>query len=334
MPGLFDPLAIGCLNLPNRIGMSPMCQYRAEGDGVPTDWHRTHYRSRALGGVGLILTEMTDVEPRGRITEGCLGLWNEAQVDGFARIADDVHAEGAKFGIQIAHAGRKSTLQGEIVAPSAIPFARDRPTPRELNREEIQGIAEAFADAAHRAARAGADLVELHGAHGYLLHQFLSPTSNRRDDEYGEPLRFPLEVVRAVRSRLPAHVPLMLRISMREYQPGGYGPEDLLPLLPALVEAGVGAFDVSTGGNGPERPEAYPGYHLRYAAQAREALAVPVASVGQLHHPALAEYAVREELADLVLVGRGLLRMPYWAHEAARALGVGHELSGEYAKGL
>jgi NADPH2 dehydrogenase len=334
MPGLFDSLEIGGLTLRNRIGMSPMCQYRALGDGVPTDWHRTHYRSRALGGVGLIITEMTDVEPRGRITEGCLGLWNRSQTEGFARIAEDVHAEGASFGVQIAHAGRKSMLGGEIVAPSAVPFGPDHQVPRPLQREEIVGIVESFAGAAERAVSAGADVVELHAAHGYLLHQFLSPISNLRDDEYGDPVRFPLEVVRAVKSRLSTRVPLLMRISLREYQPGGYDADYLLPLLPALVEAGVDAFDVSTGGNGPARPKPYPGYQLRHALKVRQTLGKPVAAVGQLHSPALAEFAVREEYADLLLIGRGLLRTPYWAHEAARELGLVNQLPGEYAKGV
>lgn len=334
MAGLFDPLEIGTLKLRNRIGMSPMCQYRAHGDGVPTDWHRTHYRSRALGGVGLVLSEMTDVEARGRITEGCLGLWNDAQADAFARVAEDVQAEGAKFGIQIAHAGRKSTLAGEAVAPSAVPFAADRQAPRPLAASEITEIIDAFRLSAALAARAGVDVVELHGAHGYLLHQFMSPISNRREDEYADPLRFPLEVVRAVKGVLPSGVPLLFRVSLREYQPGGYDSDYMLGLLPALVQAGVDGFDVSTGGNGPQRPDAYPGYQLRHAKQVRCRFGKPVAAVGQLQSPALADYAVREGLTDLALIGRGLLRTPYWAHEAARELGVEHQLAGEYAKGI
>jgi len=334
MPGLFDPFDLNDLHVPNRIGMSPMCQYRAAGDGVPTDWHRTHYRSRAVGGTGLILTEMTDVEPRGRITEGCLGLWNDAQRDAFARLAADVHAEGAAFGVQIAHAGRKSTLDSEIVAPSAIPFAPDRATPRALTIDEIHAIIAAFAEAARRAVEAGVDVVELHGAHGYLLHQFMSPASNRRDDDYADPARFALEVIAAVRAELPSGMPLMMRVSMREYQEGGYAPEHMMALLPKFVAAGVDMFDVSTGGDSPARPQVYPGYQLSYARDVRERLQVPVATVGMMHGAALAEYAVRDGHTDFVLVGRGLLRSPYWAHESARALGVSRPLPGEYDKGL
>jgi len=334
MTALFEPFTQAGRPMPNRIGMSPMCQYRAEGDGVPTAWHDTHYRSRAVGGAGLILTEMTDVTPEGRITNGCLGLWNDAQEAAFARIADSVHAEGSAFGIQIAHAGRKSMLDGDILAPSAIPFAPDRKVPRALTIDEIGRLIEAFAASARRAARAGVDVVELHGAHGYLVHQFLSPISNQRDDAYGDPFRFALEVVEAVKSELPSSVTLWFRVSAREYQPGGYDETALDALLPRLVDAGVEVFDVSTGGNGPARPEVYPGYQLKYARWVRELTGVPVASVGALHHPALAEFAVREGWCDVVLIGKAMLRTPYWAHEAARALGVEHVMAGEYDKGV
>ena len=334
MAGLFDPFVLRDLRLRNRVGMSPMCQYRAEGDGVPTNWHRTHYRSRAVGGTSLILSEMTDVEPHGRITEGCLGLWNDVQRDAFARIADDVHAEDAAFGVQLAHAGRKSMLASEIVAPSAVPFAPDRPTPRALETAEVERIVESFGSAARRAVAAGCDTIELHGAHGYLVHQFLSPVTNRRDDAYGDPARFALEVIGAVRSEMPAGMPLWLRLSMREYQPGRYAPEHVHPLLPRFIEAGVDAFDVSTGGDSPVRPVTYPAYQLSYATAVRRRTGLPVAAVGMMHAPAVAEYAVREERTDLVLVGRALLRRPYWTHEAAIELGVTHELRGEYAKGV
>ena len=334
MPGLFDPFELRDLTLRNRIGMSPMCQYKAQGDGVPTDWHRTHYRSRALGGTGLVIAEMTNVEARGRITEGCLGLWNEAQRDAFARIADDVHAEGAAFAIQIAHAGRKSTVPGTPLAPSAVPFAPDRVVPRAATVDEIHALVEAFATSTRLAVQAGVDAIELHGAHGYLLHQFFSGLSNHRDDAYADPVAFPLQVVHAVRAEMPSGMPLLLRISLREHQPGGYGRERWLEHLPAIVAAGVDLLDVSTGGNGPHRPPTFPGYQLGDATVVREATGLPVAAVGMLHDPALAEYAVRAERTDLVLVGRGMLSKPYWAHDAARTLGVEHRLPGEYAQGV
>ena len=334
MAALFEPFMQPGRTLTNRIGMSPMCQYRAEGDGVPTAWHETHYRSRAVGGTALVLTEMTDVTPEGRITNGCLGLWNDAQEAAFARIANAVHAEGSAFGVQIAHAGRKSMLEGEIVAPSAIPFANDRKVPSALATDDVSRIVEAFAASARRAVNAGVDVVEVHGAHGYLLHQFLSPISNQRDDVYGDPARFALDVVEAVRAELPPTVALWFRMSAKEYQPGGYDETMLDALLPRLVDAGVHVFDVSTGGNGPMRPEVYPGYQLRYARRVRELTGVPVASVGAMNHPALAEFAVREGWCDVVLIGKAMLRTPYWAHEAARALGVEHVMAGEYDKGV
>lgn len=334
VPGLFDPITLRDLTLRNRIGMSPMCQYEAQGDGVPTDWHRAHYRSRAVGGTGLVIAEMTNVEARGRITEGCLGLWNDAQRDAFARVADDVHAEGAAFAIQIAHAGRKSTVPGTPIAPSAVPFAPERAKPLAATASDIALLVEAFASAARRAVQAGVDAIELHGAHGYLLHQFFSSLSNQRDDAFADPVAFPLRVVEAVRAEMPSGMPLLLRISLREHQPGGYGRERWLGHLSTMQEAGVDLIDVSTGGNGPVRPPDFPGYQLDDAAAVRDATGMPVAAVGMLHDPALAEYAVRSQKTDLVLVGRGMLSHPYWAHEAARELGVDHRLPGEYAQGL
>ena len=333
MPGLFDPLDFSGITLRNRIVMSPMCQYQAEGDGRPTSWHHTHYVSRAVGGVGLVLSEMTDVEPRGRITQGCLGLWNEEQAEQFSSIAEACHREGARFGIQIAHAGRKSTLTDDMVAPSAVPFSADRPIPRALVHAEIKEIVQAFVRSAKLAASSGVDAVELHAAHGYLLHQFLSPISNRREDEYGDLLKFPLEVVREIRHAVP-DLPLIIRVSAIEYQDGGYGFEHCLQFMKGCIELGVSGFDVSTGGNGPFRPEGYPGVHLRYASAVRQKFNIPTIVVGSMHHPALAEYAVREELVDLVAVGRGLLRSPYWPYEAARELGGGFKLGGEYSKGV
>ena len=212
MPGLFDPMDLSGITLRNRIVMSPMCQYQAKGDGRPTSWHHTHYVSRAVGGVGLVLSEMTDVEPRGRITQGCLGLWNEEQAEQFGSIAEACHREGARFGIQIAHAGRKSTLTDDMVAPSAVPFSADRPIPRALDHAEIKEIVQAFVRTAELAASSGVDVIELHAAHGYLLHQFLSPISNQREDGYGDLLQFPLEVVREIRHAVPE---LPLIISMR-----------------------------------------------------------------------------------------------------------------------
>lgn len=337
-PGLFTPLDLGAVTLRNRIAMSPMCQYQARGDGTPTTWHTVHYVARAIGGLGLVMTEMTDVTPNGRITDGCLGLWNAAQRDAFARIVDACHEHGAAVGVQLAHAGRKSTLApdrgGDLVAPSAVPFAPDRPTPRALQVAEIEGIVEAFGRSAALAVEAGFDVIELHGAHGYLIHQFMSPSSNRRDDRYGERDRFALDVIREVRRHLPAGTPLVFRVSATETNPDGYEADEVLAMTGRFLDAGVDALDVTTGGNGPIRPEAYPGYQVRHAERYRRRFGVPVMAVGRLESPHLADAIVRDGRADVAMIGRGLLRNPYWPRDAADALGAEFTLPGVYEMGI
>lgn len=334
MPSLFDSTNLAGVELRNRIVMSPMCQYRAVGDGIPTAWHDMHYRSRASGGVGLVLSEMTNIEPRGRISEGCLGLWNDEQAEAFARIGEGVRAEGGKFGIQIAHAGRKSMVDGEIIGPSAVPFSDAHRTPRALEKNEIEELIGKFGDSAALAAKAGVDIIELHGAHGYLIHQFMSPMSNHREDEYGSPSLFATEALRAVKARIPEHIPVIVRLSAIEYGSGAYGLDRAIDVARALVAAGADGFDISTAGNGPVRPSVYPGHQLRYATEFKRTFELPVISVGSMHYPALAEFAVQEGLTDYVAVGRALLRNPHWVFEAARELGQEFELPGEYAKGV
>ncbi|WP_209123476.1 NADH:flavin oxidoreductase/NADH oxidase [Alkalihalobacillus sp. BA299] len=335
MPGLFDSFNEKNLSLKNRIVLSPMCQYQAfEREGVPENWHFVHLVSRAIGGTGLILTEMTDVESRGRITENCLGIYNDEQAEAFKKIVDDVHKYEAKIGMQIAHAGRKSVIEGgDIVAPSAIPFSEKNPVPRALEKGEIEDIIEKFAQGTRRAVLAGFDTIELHGAHGYLLHQFMSPASNKRDDEYGDYGKFPLEIIRAVKREMPKDMPLILRVSAVEYSEGGYQPEEMLALSEQFVKAGVDMFDISTGGDCPTRPHVYPGYQVKYAELYKKELGVPVISVGKLENPHVAEAVIQEERADLVCIGKGMLRSPYWAKEAAVELGVDLKMSGVYEMG-
>ena len=287
MSGLFDPINLGDVMLRNRIAMSPMCQYQAHGDGVPTTWHTVHYVSRAIGGLGLVMTEMTDVAPIGRITEGCLGLWNTDQRDAFARIAESCRTYGAAVGVQLAHAGRKSNLKEDIVAPSAIPFGPDNPVPRALEIAEIEGIVEAFGRSAELAVAAGFDVIELHGAHGYLIHQFMSPSSNHREDRYRDHARFALDVIQEVRRHVPKGTPLVFRVSATETNEDGYGLEDVLGMVDRFVEAGIDAFDVTTSGNGPVRPEVYPGYQVRHAETFRCRYGLPVIAVGRLESPHL-----------------------------------------------
>ncbi|MDA8192374.1 MAG: NADH:flavin oxidoreductase/NADH oxidase [Thermaerobacter sp.] len=332
MPHLFDPFVLKGLSLKNRIMMSPMCQYSVwQEDGIPNDWHVVHYVSRAVGGTGLIMMEMTDVVPDGRISVHDLGIWDDRHIPAFRRIVDQVHAQGARIGVQIAHAGRKSespSLQPE--APSAIAFSPRYRTPRALSIDDIRRLVEAFYQGARRAVEAGMDVVELHGAHGYLIHQFMSPLSNRRVDQYGDYARFPVEVIESVRAALPATMPLLMRVSAVEHTADGYSFEDLARMAERFRDAGVDMFDVSSGGNAPVTPESYPGYQVGYAAELRRRLEVPVASVGRLESPQLAELVVRQEQADLVAIGRGILRDPYWANSAAEVLGQRVQVPQEY----
>lgn len=334
MPHLSTPFTLKGMELKNRIVMAPMCQYSVEAkDGIPNDWHFVHYVSRAIGGTGLIIMEMTDVEPDGRISDYDLGLWSDEHIPAFRRIISEVHKYGAKIGIQIAHAGRKAEDAAEPVAPSAISAGERYKTPRALTQEEIQAMVEKFKDAARRAVEAGVDTIELHGAHGYLIHQFHSSAINRRDDEYGHDLaKFGVEVIEAVRSVMPTDMPLILRISAIEYMDGGYDLAHSLRIAERYRDAGVDMFHVSSGGEGgpagQKQPGNYPGYQVPLARAYRERLGVPIIAVGMLDDPKLAEATIANEDADLVAVGRGMLRDPYWALNALRA----NDLEAEPAK--
>lgn len=326
MNDLFSPYTLKALTLKNRIVMSPMCQYSVEAkDGIATDWHYTHYVSRAIGGAGLIIIEMTDVEPDGRISDYDLGLWSDEQIPALKRIVDACHSHGAKVAIQIAHAGRKAEDADVPVAPSAIAFDEKYKQPRALTTEEVRGMVEKFRTAAARAVAAGFDAIELHGAHGYLLHQFHSPLTNKRDDVYGQKLtQFGTEIIHAVKSELPETMPLMMRLSAIEYMDGGYSLEDCIAYAKVYQEAGVDLFDVSSGGEGAipaaSRPGAHGGYQVPLARAIKQALDIPVMAVGRLEDAVLADAVVGNGDADLVAIGRGLLRDPYWALGAATTL--------------
>ncbi|OYD09029.1 NADH:flavin oxidoreductase/NADH oxidase [Paludifilum halophilum] len=338
MPGLFDPFQLKGLELKNRVMMSPMCQYSVTGrDGKPEDWHFVHYVSRAVGGTGLIMMEMTDVDPDGRITDKDLGIWSDDHIPAFRRIIDACHTYGAKVGVQIAHAGRKAESESlSPVAPSAVPFKEGWRVPDEMSKGEVEEMIERFADGAERAVRAGADTVEIHGAHGYLIHQFISRISNQRKDEYGEPERFASEVIRAVRKRIPREMPLLMRLSAVEFAENGYGLEDTVERCHLFHRLGVDAFDISSGGESPAAPPpvraSSPGYQVPYAATVREAVGVPVIAVGRLDDPKVAEMVLQNEWADVAAVGRGMLRNPYWANEAALALAKENTLPQAYQR--
>ncbi|KGA96750.1 NADPH dehydrogenase [Alkalihalobacillus alcalophilus ATCC 27647 = CGMCC 1.3604] len=340
MKHLFTPYELMGLSLKNRVVMPPMCQYSVtEKDGIANDWHYTHYVSRAIGGAGLIIIEMTDVEPDGRITDYDLGLWSDEQIPALARIVEACHKYGAKVGIQIAHAGRKAEDAAVPVAPSAIPFDENSKTPRELTTEEVKKTVQKFGEAVRRAVLAGVDVIEIHGAHGYLIHQFHSPLTNKRTDEYGSDLtKFGKEVIQAAKKEMPATMPLIMRISAIEYVENGYGLNESMSISNEYKEAGVDLFHISAGGEGPIAAEGRPGTHVAYqvplARAVREQLDVPVIAVGRLDEPSLANAVIGNEEADLVAVGRGMLRNPYWTLEAATALRKEIQLPKQYQFGF
>ena len=340
MKDLFTPFTYKELELKNRVVMPPMCQYSVEKkDGIATDWHYFHYVSRAIGGAGLIIIEMTDVEPDGRITDFDLGLWSDEQIAPLKRIVDACHHYGAKVGIQIAHAGRKAEDAEQPVAPSPIAFDEKSKMPRELSVTEIKEMVEKFKDAVTRAVKAGVDTIELHGAHGYLLHQFQSAYTNKRNDEYGKDMtKFGVEVIKAAKSVMPENMPLIMRVSGKEYVEGGYDIEESVAFSKAYKEAGVDIFHVSAGGEGPiaaaGRPGTHVGYQVPLARAFKQALNVPVIAVGRLDIPELANSVIGNEDADLVAVGRGMLRNPYWTLEAATELGKETAIPRQYAPGF
>ncbi len=335
MPHLFSPLTLRGLTLRNRIMMAPMCMYSAGDDGCATDWHLTHYVARAMGGVGVVVTEATAVEPRGRISVNDLGLWDDAQIEPLARIVRLVQAEGAAVGVQLAHAGRKafSGTRGQgpqsPVAPSAVPFDDGWQTPIELDETGVDAIVDAWEAAARRALRAGCDLVEIHGAHGYLAHQFLSPLSNRRSDEYGGPpanrMRFLLRVAEAVRRVWPERLPVFARVSATDWVDGGLTIDEVVDVARGLKDRGVDLVDCSSGGTAPVAPPVGPGYQVPFAERIRREAGVATAAVGLITAPEHADEIVRNGRADVVALARELLRRPHWPLHAARQLG--HEIA-------
>ncbi|MBP1763574.1 MAG: dehydrogenase [Firmicutes bacterium] len=322
---LFSPLLLRGLALKNRIVMPPMCMYSSERDGLANEWHFTHYVSRAVGQVGFIIMEATGIEDGGRITENDLGIWNDAQAEGLKRIIDAVHSKESKIAIQLGHAGRKSEVPYlEPVAPSALPFNAEYRTPQSLTVSDIQRIVDNFRLAAIRAVKAGFDAIELHAAHGYLINQFLSPLTNRREDEYGgtvqNRVRILAEVVEAVRNELPSTMPLVVRVSAYEYEPEGNSPEMVGEMLNMIKGKGIDLVHVSSGGVTPAAPRAYPGYQIGFAAAIKEKTGLPVIGGGLVTEPVQAEQIVKAGI-DLVFLGRELLRNPYWPLMAAKTLG-------------
>lgn len=337
---LFDSLQIREATFRNRVFVSPMCQYSSE-DGFANDWHFVHLGSRAVGGAGLVFTEATAVTPEGRISPQDLGIWKDDHVEPLSRITRFIEARGAVPGMQLAHAGRKGSTaqpwkggkplppeQGgftRIYAPSPIPFYEGH-VPRELDEGGISRIVRAFADSAERALRAGFKVLELHAAHGYLLHEFLSPLSNRRDDRYGRSfdnrIRLLLEVTRAVRGRWPERYPLFVRISATDWAEGGWDIEQSVELSRRLSQEAVDLIDCSSGGLVPgARIPAGPGYQTEFAERVRREASIRTGAVGLIRSPWQAEHILRSGQADAVFLARELLRNPYWPLAAAKELG-------------
>lgn len=341
MSTLFEPLTLRSLTLKNRIVVSPMCQYSSP-DGFATDWHLVHLGARAVGGAGLIISEAAAISPEGRITPDDLGIWQDAHLPMLRRITNFIKEQGCVAGIQLAHAGRKaSTLAPwkghglvpetaggwQVVAPSALPFADNYPQPLALDEAGIQKVITDFRTAAQRTLAAGFQLIELHAAHGYLLHQFLSPLSNQRTDAYGgsfeNRIRLLLEVVRATREVWPAELPLFVRLSATDWTEGGWTIDESVRLAGLLKNQGVDLIDTSTGGNVPHATiPVGPGYQVEFAEQIRQKAGILTGAVGLITTPAEAERIITTGQADLVLLAREFLREPYFPLFAAAELGV------------
>ncbi|NKQ52372.1 NADH:flavin oxidoreductase/NADH oxidase [Amycolatopsis sp. K13G38] len=343
MTRLFSPLRLRGVEFGNRVWLAPMCQYSVESrDGVPSEWHLVHLGARAAGGFGLVMTEATAVLPEGRISPQDTGLWNETQQEAWARIIAFAHSQSTAIGVQLAHAGRKASAWAlasrrdgtipadeggwQTVGPS--PVALDGlDTPREMTRDDIDATVRAFAAAAARADHAGFDVVELHAAHGYLIHQFLSPLSNFRIDDYGGSFdnrtRLLVEIVDAVRREWPAHKPLFVRFSASEWVEGGWTLEDTAELATRIQPRGVDLIDVSSGGVVPPgKIKLGPGYQVPFARQIRATAGIPTGAVGLITDPEQAEHILAEGSADAVLLARAALREPAWPLRAAHVLGI------------
>lgn len=351
MTNLHQPLTLRGLEIANRIWLPPMCQYHCTNrDGVPEGWHFAHYGARAVGGFGLLIAESTGVTPEGRISPACTGLWNDEQEKAWAEIVAFVHSQGAKMGVQLNHAGRKSSTVPALpsqpdygsqtipeehggwrpVAPSPV-AGPNMATPKELDRDEIRALPEHFAAAARRAVRAGFDLVEIHAAHGYLLHQFLSPLTNHREDSWGgsfhDRTRLLSLVVTAVRGVIPDDMPLLVRLSATDWvdDEPAWDLEQTVTLAQELKTAGVDLIDVTSGGLVPAEIPVGPNYQVRFAEEIRRRADVPTAAVGMITSPQQAEAIIAEDRADAVLVGREALRDPNFPLRTAHELGVARE---------
>lgn len=326
MSRLFSKANIGKLEVRNRIVMPPMCQYSSNDSGIVKDWHRQHYQCRAAGGTGLIIVEATAVHPAGRISDRDLGLWDDYHIKPLKELVTICKAQGASVGIQLAHAGRKSTVSHTpVYSSSPVRFNNDYPVPLEMSEKDILTVIKSFAEAAGRAAEAGFDLVEIHAAHGYLLNQFLSPLVNSRTDEYGggpeKRARVLKEVFTAVRREWPKDKPVIVRVSAEEYAPGGNNPENTAALIKLIGPERPDAVHVSSGGVTPDPVSAFPGYQIPFAEKIHSLTGFPVIAGGLITKPEEAAEIIEKGRADFIFLGRELLRNPLWPLLAAKNLG-------------
>lgn len=320
---LFTPWTVKDVTIKNRIVMAPMCMYSShEKDGKLQPFHMAHYISRAIGQVGLIIVEATAVNPQGRISDQDLGIWSDDHIEGFAKLTEQVKAQGSKIGIQLAHAGRKAELEGDIYAPSAIPFDEQSKTPAEMTTEQIKETIQEFKQAAARAKEAGFDIIELHAAHGYLMHEFLSPLSNHRTDEYGgsheNRYRFLGETIEAVKEVWDG--PLFVRISASDYTDKGLDIADHIGFAKWMKEQGVDLIDCSSGALVQADINVFPGYQASFAEKIREQAEIATGAVGLITTGTMAEEILQNNRADLIFVARELLRDPHFARSAAKQL--------------
>ncbi len=340
MSKLFETYKLRDIEFRNRIWVSPMCQY-SSNDGMPTDWHLVHLGSRAVGGAGLVIMEATAVSPEGRISPSDAGIWSDAHGKAYKRITKFIKEQGAVAGIQLAHAGRKASTGEpwnggvkvseknggwETVAPSAIAFNEDYPMPREMTKADIEQATNDFVEAAKRSVEAGFEVIEIHAAHGYLFHEFLSPLSNKRTDEYGGNLenrmRFPLKVARRVRETVPENLPVFVRISATDWTDGGWDLEQSIEFCRQLKKIGIDLIDVSTGGNVPDaKIPVAPNYQVEFAAEIRQQVGIATGAVGMINEAQQAEKILQNGEADAILMAREFLRDPYFPFAAARELG-------------
>ncbi len=333
---LFEPYQIKNVTLKNRIVMSPMCMYSSTGkQGFVEDFHFTHYISRAVGQVGLIMVEATAVTAQGRISPQDLGIWSDDHVPQLQKLVSGIKDYGSATAIQLAHAGRKSTVDGEIIAPSSIQFDETYKTPKAMTKEEITETVQAFQDGAQRAKEAGFDIIEIHAAHGYLINEFLSPLSNKRDDEYGgsadNRYRFLEEVIDAVKAVWEG--PLFVRISASDYHPEGLAIEDYVTYARKMKEQGVDLIDVSSGAVVPAKIHVYPGYQVRFAETVKEQADIATGAVGLITSGIQAEEILQNNRADLIFIARELLRDPYFPKTAAKELRETIEAPKQYDRG-